>query len=50
VILIFTFYVSLAKDIPFWKRFSEMAVISIGIATLTFFIGFFVRMFLKIDL
>jgi VIT1/CCC1 family predicted Fe2+/Mn2+ transporter len=50
VILIFSFYVSLAKDIPFWKRFSEMAVISIGIATLTFFIGFFVRMFLKIDL
>jgi VIT1/CCC1 family predicted Fe2+/Mn2+ transporter len=50
VILIFTFYVSVAKDIPFWKRFSEMAVISLGIATLTFFIGFFVRMFLKIDL
>jgi VIT1/CCC1 family predicted Fe2+/Mn2+ transporter len=50
VILIFTFYVSIAKDISFWKRFSEMAVISFGIATLTFFIGFFVRMFLKIDL
>jgi len=50
VILIFTFYVSVAKDIPFWKRFSEMAIISFGIATLTFFIGFFVRMFLKIDL
>lgn len=50
VILIFTFYVSVAKDIPFWKRFSEMAGISLGIATLTFFIGFFVRMFLNIDL
>jgi VIT1/CCC1 family predicted Fe2+/Mn2+ transporter len=50
VILIFTFYVSVAKGISFWKRFSEMAIISIGIATLTFFIGFFVRMFLKIDL
>jgi VIT1/CCC1 family predicted Fe2+/Mn2+ transporter len=50
VILIFTFYVSVAKDISFWKRFSEMAIISFGIATLTFFIGFFVRMFLKIDL
>jgi len=50
VILIFTFYVSVAKDISFWKRFFEMAVISFGIATLTFFIGFFVRMFLKIDL
>jgi VIT1/CCC1 family predicted Fe2+/Mn2+ transporter len=50
VILLFTFYISIAKDIPFWKRFSEMAVISLGIATLTFFIGFFVRMFLNIDL
>jgi VIT1/CCC1 family predicted Fe2+/Mn2+ transporter len=50
VILIFTFYVSVAKDISFWKRFSEMAIISFGIATLTFFIGFFVKMFLKIDL
>jgi VIT1/CCC1 family predicted Fe2+/Mn2+ transporter len=50
VILLFTFYVSVAKDIPFWKRFSEMAMVSFGIATLTFFIGFFVRMFLKIDL
>jgi VIT1/CCC1 family predicted Fe2+/Mn2+ transporter len=49
VILIFTFYVSVAKGISFWKRFSEMAIISFGIATLTFFIGFFVRMFLKID-
>jgi VIT1/CCC1 family predicted Fe2+/Mn2+ transporter len=50
VILVFTFYVSVSKDISFWKRFSEMAMVSFGIATLTFFIGFFVRMFLKIDL
>ena len=50
VILIFTFYVSVAKGIPFWKRFSEMAMVSFGIAALTFLIGFLVRMFLKIDL
>jgi VIT1/CCC1 family predicted Fe2+/Mn2+ transporter len=50
VILLFTFYISVAKGIPFWKRFFEMAIISFGIATLTFFISFFVRMFLKIDL
>jgi len=49
VILIFTFYVSVAKGISFWKRFSEMAAISLGIATLTFLIGFLVRMFLKIE-
>ena len=50
VILIFTFYVSVAKGISFWKRFSEMAIISFGIATLTFLMAFFVKMFLKIDL
>jgi VIT1/CCC1 family predicted Fe2+/Mn2+ transporter len=50
VILLFTFYVSVAKDISFWKRFSEMAMVSFGIATLTFLIAFFVKMFLKIDL
>jgi vacuolar iron transporter family protein len=50
VILLFTFYVSVAKGISFWKRFSEMAAISFGIATVTFFIGFFVRTFLKTDL
>jgi len=50
VILIFTFYVSVAKGIPFWKRFAEMAAISLGIATLTFLIGFLVRTLLKIDL
>ena len=49
VILIFTFYVSVAKSIPFWKRFAEMAGISLGIATLTFLIGFLVRRFLNID-
>jgi VIT1/CCC1 family predicted Fe2+/Mn2+ transporter len=42
-ILVFTFYISVAKDIPFRKRFSEMSIISIGIAVLTFAIGFLVR-------
>ena len=50
VILIFTFYISVAKDTPFSKRFFEMAGISLGIAALTFFIGFLVRMTCKIDI
>jgi VIT1/CCC1 family predicted Fe2+/Mn2+ transporter len=50
VILIFTYYVSIAKDIPFRKRFSEMVLISLGVATLTFIIGFLVRVFLKIEI
>lgn len=49
VILFFTFYTSVAKDMPFRKRFCEMAFISLGIAFLSFLIGLFVRMFLRID-
>jgi VIT1/CCC1 family predicted Fe2+/Mn2+ transporter len=49
-ILLFSFYVSVAKDIPFRKRFFEMAIVSMGIAVLSFGIGFLVRRFLKVDL
>lgn len=49
VILVFTFYISVAKDIPFKERFIEMAGISLGIAALSFVIGFVVRMFLGIE-
>jgi VIT1/CCC1 family predicted Fe2+/Mn2+ transporter len=49
-ILIFTFYISVAKDVPFRKRFLEMAFISLGIAALTFVIGFFVRSLFNIPI
>jgi len=48
VISVFTYYVSVVKDISFKKRFSEMASISLGIAALTFVIGFFMRMVLNV--
>jgi VIT1/CCC1 family predicted Fe2+/Mn2+ transporter len=50
VIFIFTFYVSVAKDIPFKKRFFEMILIILGVATITFVIGFFVKIFLNVDI
>jgi VIT1/CCC1 family predicted Fe2+/Mn2+ transporter len=49
-ILLFSFYISVAKDIPFRKRFVEMAVISMGIAALSFGIGLLVRRFLNVDI
>lgn len=49
VILIFTFYISVAKDLPFYRRFIEMAVISLGIAAVSFGIGVLVRLFLGIN-
>jgi VIT1/CCC1 family predicted Fe2+/Mn2+ transporter len=49
LILVFTFYVSVARDIPFRKRFFEMAGISLGIAAITFGIGVLVKAFLDLD-
>ncbi|MHB0857882.1 MAG: VIT1/CCC1 transporter family protein [Anaerolineae bacterium] len=49
VILAFTFYTSVANDVPLRRRFLEMAGISFGVAALSFFIGFLVREFLHID-
>lgn len=50
VILIFTFYVSIAMDIPFKKRFLEMALISLSITALTFVIGYLVRILLNVEI
>ena len=43
IIFIFTYYISVAKGLPFKKRFFEMAFISIGVASLSFVIGLLVR-------
>jgi len=49
VILFFTFYISVAKNMPFRKRFFEMAGLSLGVAVITFGIGVLIRTFLKIE-
>lgn len=49
VICFFTFYISVARDVPFVKRFAEMAGISLGVAALSFTIGYIVRMTCKVD-
>ena len=43
IILIFTFYISVAKGLDFKKRFIEMAGLSLSIASATFFIGLAIR-------
>lgn len=50
IILAFNFYLSVARDMPFWKRFREMAFISLGVALISFLIGYAMRVFLGIDL
>lgn len=49
IITVFTYYISVAKDIPFFSRFREMAFISIGVALVSFLIGLLVKRFLGID-
>lgn len=50
VILLFSYYVSVAQDQPFGKRFAEMAVVSLGVAALSFLIGLAVRTAFHIDI
>ncbi len=45
----FTYYTSVAKDQPFKSRFLEMALISIGVAVISFGVGLLAKKFLGID-
>jgi len=49
IIFLFNYYISVAKDLNFRRRFTEMAVISLGVAALSFGIGFVIRQFLGVE-
>jgi VIT1/CCC1 family predicted Fe2+/Mn2+ transporter len=49
VIAFYTFYVSTAKGTKFWPKFLEMAIISMGVAAISFFVGWLVRTYLGIE-
>jgi VIT1/CCC1 family predicted Fe2+/Mn2+ transporter len=50
IILVFNYYISVAKGMKFKKRFLEMACISIGVAALSFVIGILVKNLLGVDI
>lgn len=50
IILVFNFYISVAKNCSFKKRFAEMALISLGVAAISFGIGYLIKTFLGVDL
>ena len=50
IIALFTYYTSVAQDQPFRVRFWEMALISIGVAVISFFVGVLAKRFLGVDL
>ena len=48
IIMFFNYYISVAKDLPFRRRFLEMAAISLGVSAISFFIGHIVRIVFKL--
>ena len=46
----FTYYTSVAQDQPFGSRFAEMALISVGVAVVSFIVGILAKRFLGVDL
>jgi VIT1/CCC1 family predicted Fe2+/Mn2+ transporter len=50
IIALFNYYISVAKDEPFKKRFVEMAGISLGVAALSFVLGYVIRSTLGIEI
>jgi vacuolar iron transporter family protein len=49
VILLFTFYISVAKGESFRRSYVEMAAISMGVAAASFFIGLFLRRIVGVE-
>ena len=50
IIIMFNYYVSVAKDLPFKKRFFEMAGISLSVALFSFGVGVVIRLVFGVDL
>lgn len=46
----FTYYISVAKGEKFKPRFLEMALISVGVAVVSFFVGILAKKFLGVDI
>ncbi len=50
IIAAFNYYIAVAKDLPFKRRFLEMAVISLSVAALSFVVGLIVKNALGVDI
>ncbi|NLV90839.1 MAG: rubrerythrin family protein [Firmicutes bacterium] len=50
IIFAFNYYISVAKDLNFRRRFTEMALISMGVALVSFAIGYLIRVTLGVDI
>jgi VIT1/CCC1 family predicted Fe2+/Mn2+ transporter len=49
IILSYNFYITTAKGLRLWRRFSQMAAISLGVACISFLVGMIARMLFGVD-
>ncbi len=49
IIAAYNYYISVAKEVSFKKRFLSMAVISLGVAVISFGIGYLVKVYFGVD-
>ncbi len=49
IIALYTHYISVAKNVSFWKRFLNMVAVSLSVAVISFGIGTFIKSFFNID-
>ncbi|MGO9137698.1 MAG: VIT1/CCC1 transporter family protein [Syntrophales bacterium] len=49
IIAVFTYYIAVAKDVAFKGHFLEMAGVAFAVATVSFLIGYAMRVFLGVD-
>ena len=49
IILFFNYYISVAKDLNFRRRFFEMAGVSLGVAAFSFGVGYLIRIALGVN-
>ncbi|KAA3610589.1 MAG: rubrerythrin family protein [Calditrichaeota bacterium] len=50
IIFAYTFYITTAKSLNFWRRFLEMVVISVSVAVLSFLAGLLIKNFIDVDI
>jgi len=49
IIFFFNFYIATARNLNFRARFTEMTIISLGVASLSFLMGFFLKKLIGVD-
>lgn len=49
IIAAFNYYISVAQEVPFKKRFLEMAGLSLGVSSISFLIGWILRTFMGVE-